>query len=176
MVRECAPTLSERGDEGFPSVVSPSFRPRFGFSGAAAHQPSVKSGEADAVCQRPITGVMRVTPLIGHRIPAPSQRCDKRAAHPSAVPCNNDSADDEMARDASRPRWARTIIRARMRSPRCNCCRCPAVYATDDPFEDAVVLFDGLLLSVLLIPLLRVGLGGIEDWPLRRRCRMSSAL
>ena len=57
-------------------------------------------------------------------------------------------------------------MRARMRSPRCNCSRCPAEYATDDPFEDVVTLFDGLFLSALLIPLLRVGLDGVADWPL----------
>ena len=51
-----------------------------------------------------------------------------------------------------------------MRSPRRSCARCLAVYVVGDPFEDVATLCDGLLLSVLLIPLLRVGLGGIAGW------------
>ena len=55
-------------------------------------------------------------------------------------------------------------MRAKMRSPCRNCARRSAVYATDDPFEDVVALFDGLFLSALLIPLLRSGIGEIADW------------
>ena len=66
-------------------------------------------------------------------------------------------------------------MRARMRRPRCICSRCSAVCA-DDSFEDVATPFDGLFLSALFIPLLRVGLGGIADWPLRRRCRVSGVL
>ena len=71
----------------------------------------------------------------------------------------------DSARDACRRRWARTIMRARMRNPCCNCARCVTVYATDDPFKDVVVLFDGFLLSALLTPLLRAGLGGMQADP-----------
>ena len=55
-------------------------------------------------------------------------------------------------------------MRAKMRSPSCSCSRCSAVYTAAEPFEGAVTLFEGLFLSALLIPLLRVGLGGIADW------------
>ena len=74
------------------------------------------------------------------------------------------SGDAETDGDASLRRWARAIIRARMRNPCRNCSCCPAVYATDDPFEDVVDALGGLFLSALLIPLPRVGLGGIADW------------
>ena len=57
-------------------------------------------------------------------------------------------------------RWARTIIRARMRSPRRIRSRCSAVYATDDPVGDAGMLFDGLFRSVTRVMLLQVGVGG----------------
>ena len=66
------------------------------------------------------------------------------------------------------------IMRARMRSPWRICARCLDVYAADDPLGD-VGSHVGFFLLARLIPLLRVGLGGIADWPLRCRCWMSGA-
>ena len=65
-------------------------------------------------------------------------------------------------------------MRARMRSPCCICTCCLDVYAADDPLGD-VRLHVGFFLLARLIPLLQSGLGGIANWPLRRRCRTPGA-
>ena len=64
-------------------------------------------------------------------------------------------------RAVSRRRWARTIMRARVRRPCFNCRRCSVVYADDD-ISDDMRAHIGFFLSVLLIPLLRAGLGGMQ--------------
>ena len=76
-----------------------------------------------------------------------------RAAQPPVPRSDGVSCGADAAWDASRRRWERTIIRARMRRPRRSVSRCSAEYAAADPLEDVVTLFEGLFLSALLIPL-----------------------
>ena len=78
-----------------------------------------------------------------------------------------------LAQDASRRRWARAIMRARMRSPRCIRSRCSSVYAVDDLLGEPGMQVDVFFLSVFLIPLLLAWRGGMEDSPLRRCLRIS---
>ena len=65
------------------------------------------------------------------------------------------------------PQEGRMDMRVRMRSVS----RRLTVCAAADPFEDVATHFDGFLLSTPFIPLLLAGIGGIADWPFRRRCR-----
>ena len=76
----------------------------------------------------------------------------------------------------SRRRWARTIMRARMRSPRCIRSRCSAVYAVDDFFGELGLCMDVPSLPAFLIPLLQPGLGGIADWLTAVGCRTPTSI
>ena len=98
-----------------------------------------------------------------------------RAAQPPAHLSGGTADRSDAARIASRRRWARTIILARMRSPCCIRSRCSPVYAAADPFEGVVTLLEGFLLLALFIPLLQPGLGGIASWP-HRHCRQMSGV
>ena len=85
------------------------------------------------------------------------------AVHSPASLSNGGLVRSSVTRANSPRRWARTIIRARMRSPRRNCARCSAVCAADVPLVDVGSHGDGFFLTDLLIPLLRVGLGGMQS-------------
>ena len=74
---------------------------------------------------------------------------------------------------ASRRRWARTTMRARMHSPRRIRCGCSAAYAVDDFFGEPGKRVDVLLLSALLIPPIPAWRGGMTNCSLCRCLRLS---
>ena len=95
-------------------------------------------------------------------MPPPRRRCDNGTAHPPASPSEGASGDAEAFQYAPCLRWARTIMRARMRKPWRICFLCSAVYPGKVPLGDVGTHLVGFLLSALLIPLLRIGLGGMQ--------------